>query len=117
MKGSKIITQKHNYKGKQIQFKDSYSIFPQALRTFPASFKKEFAGLNIQKELFPYRYYSYSRLSSGNVGVISECGNDEKPLWNEDQRKQFMENIDSIPGCRLGNDTFDMLLYCEFYCQ
>lgn len=131
MKGSKIITQKHNYKGKQIQFKDSYSIFPQALRTFPASFKKEFTGLNIQKELFPYRYYNYERLNCGCAGVISgpsghrlnligsisECGNDEKPLWNEDQRKQFMENIDSIPGCRLGDDSFDMLLYCEFYCQ
>lgn len=124
MKGSKIITQKHNYKGKQIQFKDSYSIFPQALRTFPASFKKEFSGLNIQKELFPYRYYSYERLFSGCAypldkcaGVISECGNVEKPLWNEDQRKQFKENIDSIPGCKLGDDSFDMLLYCEFYCQ
>lgn len=117
MKGSKIITQKHNYKGKQIQFKDSYSIFPQALRTFPASFKKEFAGLNIQKELFPYRYYSYSRLSGGCAGVISECGNDEKPEWNENQRKQFKENIELIPSCKLGDDSFNMLLYCEFYCQ
>lgn len=53
MKGSKIITQKHNYKGKKITFKDSYSIFPQALKTFPASFKNEFDGMNIQKRIIP----------------------------------------------------------------
>ena len=117
MKGSKIITQKHNYEGKKITFKDSYSIFPQALKTFPASFKKEFAGLNIQKELFPYRYYSYNRLEQTNTGTISEVGNYEIPLWTPEQRKQFKENIEGIPSCKLDEDHFDMMLYCEFYCQ
>ena len=118
MKGSKIITQKHEYKGKHITFKDSYSVFPQKLASFPKAFKNEFKGLNIQKELFPYRYYSYIRTIYGNgVGIISECGNDELPQWTQEQREQFKANIDSIPNCRLGDDEFDMMLYCEFYCQ
>ena len=117
MKGSKIISQKHLWKGKKIAFKDSYSLFPQALKTFPDSFKKEFKGLNIQKELFPYRYYTFERISSSNVGLISECGNDEQPPWNEAQRKQFKENINKIPGCLISENEFDLIKYCEFYCQ
>ena len=117
MKGSKIISQKHVWKGKKIAFKDSYSLFPQALRTFPESFKKEFKGLNIQKELFPYRYYTFQRLTTSIIGTISECGNDEQPNWNEAQRKQFKENIDKIPGCLIDSEHFDMLKYCEFYYQ
>ena len=117
MKGSKIISQKHVWKGKKIAFKDSYSLFPQALRTFPESFKKEFQGLNIQKEIFPYRYYTFNRLSNSQKGNIPECGNDEQPQWNEAQRKQFKENIDKIPDCLIDSEHFDMLKYCEFYCQ
>ena len=117
MKGSKIVTQKHEYKGKHITFKDSYSVFPQKLASFPKAFKKEFKGLNIQKELFPYRYYSYEHVCGNCIGQISECGNDELPQWTQEQREQFKANIDSIPNCRLGDDEFDMMLYCEFYCQ
>ena len=117
MKGSKIITQKHKYKGKKITLNDSYSLFPQALKRFPAAFKKEFEGLNIQKELMPYRYYKYERIVETAIGIISEVGYDELPAWTQAQRDEFVKNIDSIPGCRLDADTFDMKLYCEFYCQ
>jgi len=127
MKGSKIISQKHYWKGKMITLKDSYSMFPQALRTFPESFKKEFDGLNIQKELFPYRYYTYDRLKENNLavsayqldkyGIISEVGKDEYPPWTLEQKETFINNIKNIPGCLIDEDKFDMLKYCEFYCS
>ena len=117
MKGSKIISQKNIWKGKKITFKDSYSLFPQALRTFPESFKKEFQGLNVQKELFPYRYYTFSKLNESSIGLIEKCGNDEQPQWNDEQRKQFRENINKIPNCLIDSEHFEMFRYCEFYCQ
>ena len=117
-KGSRIIQQKNYYKGKTITLKDSYSMFTQPLRNFPKCFPEDFKGLNIQKELFPYRYYSYERLQEYKpIGVISKCGLNELPPWNDSQKDQFNKNIDSIPGCRIDEDHFDMLKYCEFYCQ
>ena len=117
MKGSKIISQKHVWDGKKITLKDSYSMFPQALKTFPESFKKEFKGLNIQKELFPYRYYTYNKLSKSIIGTISEVGPEEFPPWSDSQKETFKTNIKNIPNCLIDEDHFDMLLYCEFYCQ
>ena len=119
MKGSKIICQKQSYKGKRITFNDSYSLLPQALRTFPASFKKEFAGLNIQKELFPYRYYNYARVSAalnGDHGIIADVGADEQPVWTDAQKQEFISNCDKI-GAKRNGERFDMIKYCEFYCQ
>ena len=126
IKGSRIIQQANKYKGKNIILKDSYSMFTQKLANFPKCFPEEFKGLNIQKELFPYRYYTYERIFSSNnskeditnrpIGIISECGFDEIPPWNDEQRKQFNKNID-IAGARIDNEKFDMLKYCEFYCQ
>ena len=126
IKGSRIIQQANKYKGKNIILKDSYSMFTQKLANFPKCFPEEFKGLNIQKELFPYRYYTYERIFYTNnskeditnrpIGIISECGFDEIPPWNDEQRKQFNKNID-IAGARIDNEKFDMLKYCEFYCQ
>ena len=126
VKGSRIIQQTNYYKGKTITLRDSFSMFSQKLANFPRCFPNEFKGLNIQKELFPYRYYTYERVLSNSetneqinkpIGVISECGKDELPAWNNTQREQFVKNIDNIPGCRLDNEHFDMFKYCEFYCQ
>ena len=66
IKGSRIIQQANKYKGKNIILKDSYSMFTQKLANFPKCFPEEFKGLNIQKELFPYRYYTYERIFSSN---------------------------------------------------
>jgi hypothetical protein len=91
-------------------------MFPQALKTFPSSFKREFEGLNIQKELFPYRYYSFERLSSGELGNINEVGDDERPKWTDEQKKTFRHNCELI-DCIVNETQFDLMKYCEFYCQ
>ena len=126
IKGSRIIQQTNYYKGKTITLKDSYSMFTQKLANFPKCFPEEFKNLNIQKELFPYRYYTYERVLMYNnnekhniikpIGIIADCGNDELPIWTHEQKEQFNKNID-IAQARIDNDKFDMLKYCEFYCQ
>ena len=76
IKGNRIIQQTNVYKGKTITLRDSFSMFSQKLANFPKCFSNEFKGLNIQKEIFPYRYYTFERTSEGKQpkGIISECG-------------------------------------------
>ena len=52
-----------------------------------------------------------------NVGVINNCGNNEDKVWTEEDYKTFKENIDSITGCRIDEEHFDMYKYAEFYCK
>ncbi len=111
-KGNKVYQAKIIYKSKKLCFKDSLPIFMCKLSSLPRSF-----GLtDIKKELFPYKYYTLERLES-NIGVINEAGKFEDKIWNESDYKTFNENIDSINGCRIDSETFDMYKYAEFYCQ
>ena len=93
-------------------------MFTQKLANFPMCFPNDFKGLNIQKELFPYRYYTFERINERKlIGIITKCEKDKLPQWTEQEKQQFIKNIDMIPGYRTGKNTFDMLKYCEFYCQ
>ena len=88
-KGTKTMNQKISYKHKSITFKDSYSILSMKLANFPRSFKLQ-SG---QKEMFPYKYYTFERLVT-NVGKISEAGREEIPFnWNQ---QQFEHNIEQL---------------------
>ena len=119
-KGSKIISMKANYNGKNINFKDSFSLFPKALKSFPASFPLSFKGLNVQKELFPYDYYTFDRIyvNDGNkvVGNVDEAI--ATTTWNEEEINVFKKNITKM-DCWIDREqgTFDMMKYCEFYCS
>ena len=128
-KGSKIISMQANHDGKTIHFKDSYSLFPKALKSFPSSFPKAFENTNIQKELFPYDYYTYTRIFNNNRVKIGPTlsglgsiipGNIQEAIdsshWNDEEAKIFKENIDRI-GSRINENDFDMIKYCEFYCS
>ena len=123
-KGTKVYQARAWYHKKYLTFKDSYPIFMCKLSRLPASFGLE----GIKKELFPYNYYSLERLES-NIGIINEAGKYELKQWNRDECEEenkkwtskdyetFIENIDSIPGCRLSETTFDMYKYSIFYCE
>ena len=111
-KGGKIMAMQLNFKGKILHFRDSYAMISKPLSKFPDMFKID----NIQKELYPYNYYIKDRINN-NVGIISEAGKYEVVPWKQEQYKLFNENIDKIPGCRLSETTFDMQLYCKFYCE
>ena len=112
IKGSKMMKADIKYKGKTIHFKDSLAIIQAPLREFP----KMFNIPSIQKEIFPYNYYTLDRLKS-NLGIISEAGLNEAKPWNDADYKLFNENIDKIPNCRIDAEHFDMWKYASFYCQ
>ena len=119
---------KATYNGKNINFKDSFSLFPKALKSFPASFPLAFAGTNIQKELFPYDYYTYEKIYeqvdagsylNGNDKVV---GNVDEAIatttWNDEEISVFKQNLTKM-NCWIdrSENTFDMMKYCEFYCS
>ena len=90
--GTKLYRTTLEHNGKQIYFRDILPILSCKLSQLPSMFKIN----NIQKELFPYNYYTIKRLNKGGIGVISECDKDEIPQWTEEQRKQFIKNVEMI---------------------
>jgi hypothetical protein len=100
-------------KAVQVKFHDSLAMIPSKLAEFPQMF-----GLkNVKKEKFPYRYYTLDDIISSKIGIISEAGKSETPIWKSEDYAEFISNIDAIPNCRLGPNEFDMKLYAQFYCM
>ncbi|ELP92048.1 hypothetical protein EIN_292070, partial [Entamoeba invadens IP1] len=111
-KDSKTMKMTSNYNGKHLIIKDSYSMISAPLSSFPSMFSLS----GIQKEIYPYNYYTQERIQN-NVGTISESGEYECKKWNEEQYKLFNENIDKIENCRIDENHYNMKLYCRFYCK
>jgi hypothetical protein len=79
--------------------------------------------LSVKKEKFPYKYYSAINgflksggiLTEDSIGVISEAGIYDN--WGDNDYAEFIQNVDAIPNCRVGDDGFNMLKYVDFYCS
>lgn len=109
-KGTKVMNATIFYKDKIIYFKDSLSVVSMKLADFPNSF-----GLDCgQKEMFPYKYYTFENFDKlGCKGIISEAGNQElKHNWNQ---QQFEENLNKLGIAKDGK--FNMVEYVKFYCK
>ena len=122
IKGTRCLSAKIVWKNKALYFKDSLALFNCKLSQLPSMF-----GLNnIEKELFPYKYYTYTKLAESeiltdnddviSVGTISEAGVYEDKPWGEEEYSQFKLNIEKI-GALIGENQFDMYKYAEFYCM
>ena len=109
-RGSQMICCTVEYKGKKIKFHDTLQILRCKISDLPRRFHLE----EMQKELFPYNYYTFELLEE-NKGLIDEAGMFDN--WTEEDYKQFNKNIDSIKGCRIDENHFDMKLYALFYCM
>ena len=133
-KGNKIMRIPLIHNNKTIELRDSYSLFPKKLSAFPSSFPAAFKGTDIQKEFFPYDYYTYDRIEqcleyeeyqewmceledppTKYAGNLIECVK-ECHISNED-KKVFVHNLVSTGSVINAKEkTFDMLKYCQFYC-
>ena len=111
IKGTRTMMTDIKYEGKILHFKDSLPILSCKLSDLPKMFNIE----NIQKEIFPYKYYTYERLSK-NYGEIKIAGQNEDKPWTDSDYQLFESNIDKIKGCRIDAEHFDMWKYCSFYC-
>lgn len=108
-KNTKVMNAEIIYKGKKIYFKDTLSIVSMKLADFPKSF-----GLDCgQKEMFPYKYYTFENFEKlNNMGIISEAGKQElKHNWNQ---KIFEENLNKLGIAK--DNKFNMVEYVKFYC-
>ena len=122
IKGTRCLSACILWKNKNLFFKDSLALFNCKLSQLPLMF-----GLTgIEKELFPYKYYTFTQLAESeiltdndeviSIGIINEAGKYEDIPWGEAEYAQFNSNIDKI-GARLGENKFDMYKYAEFYCS
>ena len=111
-KGSRLMRAVLEYNGTEIFFRDTVPILSCKLSDLPAMFNLK----GIQKELFPYKYYTFERLEKG-LGIIHEAGRQEDIPWNDSDYETFRANIKKIPNCLVGEDYFDMYTYAEFYCK
>ncbi|ELP94706.1 hypothetical protein EIN_340040 [Entamoeba invadens IP1] len=111
-KGGKHMQMILKFKGKQLTFKDSYALISTSLASFP----KMFGLSNIQKEIYPYKYFNKVNIEN-NIGSILEADKYEIKPWTEEQFELFNENIDKIENCRIDQFHFDMKAYCVFYCN
>ena len=108
-KNTKVMNAEIIYKGKKIYFKDTLSIVSMKLADFPKSFNLDCG----QKEMFPYKYYTFENFEKlNNMGIISEAGKQElKHNWNQ---KIFEENLNKLGIAADGK--FNMVEYVKFYC-
>lgn len=109
-KNTKVMNAEIIYNDKKIYFKDTLSIVSMKLADFPKSFNLDCG----QKEMFPYKYYTFENFEKlNNLGVISEAGKQElKHSWNQ---KIFEENLNKLGIAKDGK--FNMVEYVKFYCQ
>ena len=112
-KGLRTISATITYEQKNIIIRDFFTLISMPLAKLPTFFH---LTEDIKKEKFPYKYYTVKRFMRG-IGEINKAYLKEQPAWSEEDIKQFKDNINSIPECKIDNNYFNMKKYCEFYCR
>lgn len=109
-RNSLILQADLEYNGQKIRLKDSYGLLSMPLRSMARCFRIE-----IEKEIFPYSYYSPRRVAS-NVGDVFEVQEIERS-WTRDEFEQFLSNLERLGDCPRQNPEFDLIRYAQFYCE
>lgn len=101
------------HKGVIIKFKDSLKLISTKLENFPKMFKLKCG----QKEVFPYDLYTAEHLYKTKRWPIDKADEFEKERWTQTKKSQFRANVESITNCKHPDDTFDLYIYAQFYCE
>ena len=111
-KGNRTISATLHYRNKEIKVRDFLALVNCKLEALPKMFQLDSGA----KEMFPYNYYTVERFLR-NVGDIDEAAKCQAEHKRAFDVRQFRRNIEMIDGCSLGNNKFDMVKYCSFYCK
>lgn len=126
-KGGRLYSAKCCYKSKgkkvYIDFWDSYPVFQMSLKNavFEYLGEKERKEMNIQKEVFPYSFYTYSLFAQyPNFWAPMEATKDkfssDPKVSIEKYDKEFLPTIAKLEGLTNNND-FNYKEYAIFYCK
>lgn len=114
-KGRKMLNTEIIFGDRVFTFKDSASLLPMKLASFGSVF-----GLEVHKELFPYKFYTASRYYGPHrtetpvQDVIDMMG------WDKTENKRtFINNIREVEDKTVFDEitVFDMYKYASFYCK
>ena len=114
IKGNKYVKLVIPVGDAELELRDSLCLYPMRLATFPKSFPKAFEEFGkIEKEIFPYSYYSYERILKNSFEVNEAIAYGKQyENWTENDVEHFKNNVEMVcPG------GFDGMKYCEFYCK
>ena len=87
--------------------KDSAQLLTFKISQFPKIFHLD----GIEKEAFPYDFYTYERLDKGTA-LISEA---LEYFTTDEEKERFKDGV-KISGASVDGDKFDLYKYAEFYC-
>ena len=91
----------------QFSFQDTYKMISMPLSDFGVSFK-----LDQEKEVMPFHMYTEEFVSAGGVATKEQL----RQIPNFKDHLQLQHNLDTW-GCRLADDTYDMIKYSAIYCR
>ena len=110
------------YNSKYITFKDSYKLISSKLSKFP----EMFALGNIQKEVFPYNFYTIDnlnkykninfKLDDNNYKLIEDELRQGFNKINDDKKNKAYQKFREIIKTKF-NGIFNMRRYSKFYCE
>ena len=106
--GTKIISLAVIWRGRNLHFRDSYSLLTMPLRDLPKAFLTAEQRHLIRKEEFPYNYYARERYeyNQGDVEIAA--------LYCKNPR-EFREAVTAFT--RPGGQVFNMQDFAGFYCR
>ena len=112
MKGKNIYQMALDREGeRQIVFRDSLALIPARLGAFPKMFGLTTTG---PKEIFPYHYYTEQSMFRGDIAA---CGDDERPMWDDETKNRFVTNLSTLGLIEPDGIHFNAQEYCVYYCK
>lgn len=114
-RGRRMLNTEITYEGRVITFKDSASLIPMPLKAFGPMF-----GLDVEKEIFPYEFYTEKRYYERDAIPVTEVLDFMGSEWESSTRIHFVHNVRMIqeePDTARDDLKVDLHRYAAYYCR
>jgi len=106
-KDNQIYSVKIRFKGRVVEFRDSYKLLPFSLKKFQQEF--DLPDEICKKEAISYSYYTEEN-NNKRINIMDYCN-----LLSNDEQLIFLKNIDNEPSYDKDNKTFNPMDYYKEY--